>query len=223
MQTPPCPACGTPLRWFPEMNAWGCDRCQQMMQMGPPPAYGHSPMRGGAPGGFSHMPRTQAEKTRTFILLGVLIVAVIGVIIMLASDKKKGEDEGDEGPAPGVEATGDQPETAPPPTAPPATPAPQPQQQPPPATPAPAAQATTPKGAPITIPECAEVAALRKQVDACAAIPAESKKILDEMADNKMSVFDNGEPKDEYAEMVRGKCTGTVEAFKESLASAGCK
>lgn len=89
MQTPPCPACGTPLRWFPEMNAWGCDRCQQMMPVAPAPAYGASPGYRPAKGGFSHMPKTQAEKTRTFILLGVLVVAVIGVVIMLASGKKK--------------------------------------------------------------------------------------------------------------------------------------
>jgi hypothetical protein len=204
------------------MNAWGCDRCQQMMPAAPPSGYG--PMPGQAPGrggGFSHMPQTQAEKTRTFILLGVLIVAVIGVIIMLASDSKKKGDEGDDGEAPGVEATGEPADTAPPP-------APQPQQQPQPQQPAqpaaPAAgQVTTPKGAPITIPECAEVATMRKQIDSCAAISAESKKTLDEMADNKMSVFDNGAPSGDYADMVRGKCAGTVDAFKQSLDQAGCK
>lgn len=196
------------------MNAWGCDRCRQMMPAAPPPGYGAAPgyrPGGGAPQGFAHMPRTQAEKTRTFILLGVLVVAVIGVIVMLASDKKKGADQGDDGEAPAVEASGDPPETAPPETAPPPPPQPAP------------AQVTTPKGAPITIPECAEVAVLRTQVDACAGISAESKKTLDDMADNKMSVFDGGAPHGEYAEMVRGKCAGTVDAFKQSLAAAGCK
>jgi hypothetical protein len=219
MQTPPCPACGTPLRWFPEMNAWGCDRCQQMMQMAPSPGYGPmpGPMQGG---GFSHMPRTQAEKTRTFILLGILVVAIIGVIVMIATDKKKGGEE-EEDEAPDVEATGDPAETAPAPApapAPATTPAP-----PPAATPAPATQATTPKGAPITIPECAEVAELRKKIDACAAIPEDTKKTLDGDADNKMSVFDIAPPEGNYAEMVRSKCAGTAESFKQSLAAAGCK
>jgi len=45
MNTPPCPVCGTPLRWFPEQQAWGCDRCRQMMPPGPPTA--HAQRRGG--------------------------------------------------------------------------------------------------------------------------------------------------------------------------------
>ena len=27
---PPCAACGRPLRWIPESNAWGCDQCRKM-------------------------------------------------------------------------------------------------------------------------------------------------------------------------------------------------
>ena len=86
MQTPPCPACGTPLRWFPEMNAWGCDRCRQMMPAAPQPMQG-APARAGR----SHAPQTKAEKTRTLILLGLLVVASGIVIAMLATDKKGGE------------------------------------------------------------------------------------------------------------------------------------
>ncbi len=33
---PPCPTCGTPGRWIPQSNGWGCDRCRQMIP--PPPA-----------------------------------------------------------------------------------------------------------------------------------------------------------------------------------------
>ncbi len=206
MQTPPCPACGTPLRWFPEMNAWGCDRCQQMMPAAQPPMHG---------GGHAHAPRTQAEKTRTLILLGVLVVAVIGVGIMLATDNKKSDDDAGEGPD--VEATGSEPETAAPAPAPAAsTPAP-----PPAATPAPAGAGTTPKGAPINIPECAVLVDLRKKVEACAAIT--DKTTLFEMVDNKMSVFDTAPPSGDYAEMVRSKCAGTAEALEQSLAQASCK
>ncbi len=35
MNIPPCPVCGTPLRWFPDQQAWGCDRCRQMIAPAP--------------------------------------------------------------------------------------------------------------------------------------------------------------------------------------------
>ena len=216
MQTPPCPVCGTPLRPFPEMNAWGCDRCQQMMPAAPQPTAGRKP------GGWSHAPQTQGEKLRTLILLGILIVAVIGVVVMLASDDK-GSEEDEEG-APAVEATGDAPETAPPPAnttpAPPApAPAPAPAPVPAPATGA----ATTPKGAAINIAECAELVELRKKVEGCAAIADASKTTLYGMVDNKMSVFDTAPPTGDYAETVKTKCAGTGEALRESLAQASCQ
>ena len=31
-QTPFCGTCGGPGRWLPESNAWGCDRCRQLIQ-----------------------------------------------------------------------------------------------------------------------------------------------------------------------------------------------
>lgn len=208
MQTPPCPACGTPLRPFPEMNAWGCDRCQQMLPAGPPPAGGG--FQTGAPG-----QRTQAEKTRTMILAGALVVAVIGVGIMLATDDKGSEESEESDVAATAEAT--EPET---PATPPA------KETPPPAkvetTPPPAA-ATTPKGSPINIPECAEVAVLRGRVAACAAIPENEKTLLFQDADNKMSVFDTAPPSGDYAEMVRGKCAGTARSLSDSLAQHQCK
>ncbi len=30
-QGPSCPTCQGPGRWLPESNAWGCDRCRQMI------------------------------------------------------------------------------------------------------------------------------------------------------------------------------------------------
>ena len=189
------------------MNAWGCDRCRQMMPVAPPP--GMHGMHGGAPG-----QRSQAEKTRTMILAGALVVAIIGVVIMLATDKR-GEEQAEESD---VAATGEsaEPETpakqAPPPPAPAPTPAPPP-----------AAAATTPKGSPINIPECAEVATLRKRVEACAAIPDDIRQLLYQDADNKMSVFDTAPPEGSYAEMVRGKCAGTARSLSESLAQHACK
>ena len=197
------------------MNAWGCDRCQQMMPAAPPP--GRAPKAGG----WTHAPQTQAEKTRTLILLGVLVVAVVGVIIMLASDNKASDDEGE---APAVEATGEAPETAPPPAPTDSNTAPPPPAPAPTPAPAPAAgQATTPNGAPIAIAECAQLVELRKKVEACAAIPDSSKTTLYGMVDNKMSVFDTAPPTGEYAETLRTKCAGTGEALRESLAQAACQ
>jgi len=245
-----------------------------MMPAAPMPGYRPAPGFGPGPGqGHSHMPRTQAEKTRTFILLGVLVVAVIGVVIMLASGKKKGIDcesyveksvllatqgrtgadrdtvenrvrtmaesmcaSGDvsDEEAECVESSSSHDELlqcmgmgggGAQPQAPAPTPAPAPAPATPTA-PAPdpaAGAATTPKGAPINIPECAEVEALRKQIDACAGISADRKKSIDDDADNKVSVFDGGAPSGEYAEYVRGKCAMTIDTFKEVLAEAGCK
>lgn len=34
---PMCPNCRGPGRWIPESNAWGCDRCRQLIMMPPPP------------------------------------------------------------------------------------------------------------------------------------------------------------------------------------------
>jgi ribosomal protein L37AE/L43A len=31
-QVPFCGTCGGPGRWLPESNAWGCDRCRQLIQ-----------------------------------------------------------------------------------------------------------------------------------------------------------------------------------------------
>lgn len=31
-QVPFCGVCGGPGRWLPEANAWGCDRCRQLIQ-----------------------------------------------------------------------------------------------------------------------------------------------------------------------------------------------
>ena len=31
-QVPFCGTCGGPGRWLPEANAWGCDRCRQLIQ-----------------------------------------------------------------------------------------------------------------------------------------------------------------------------------------------
>jgi hypothetical protein len=35
---PSCTTCGSPGRWIPESNGWGCDRCRQMIgpAMAPP-------------------------------------------------------------------------------------------------------------------------------------------------------------------------------------------
>jgi hypothetical protein len=41
VNAPNCPTCGSPLRWFAPQNAWGCDRCQKLIQAAPTPVQDH--------------------------------------------------------------------------------------------------------------------------------------------------------------------------------------
>src|SRR5438132_3128064 len=36
VNAPPCAACSWTLRWMPEQNGWGCDRCRQFYPSGSP-------------------------------------------------------------------------------------------------------------------------------------------------------------------------------------------
>jgi hypothetical protein len=64
MNNPPCPVCGTPLRWFPDQQAWGCDRCRQMIAPAP---HGMPQRRGKLP----------------WILVGGGVVAVGAILLVL--------------------------------------------------------------------------------------------------------------------------------------------
>jgi hypothetical protein len=39
VNTPPCPTCTYPLRWFAPNNSWGCDRCQKLVPLDAVPAH----------------------------------------------------------------------------------------------------------------------------------------------------------------------------------------
>ena len=96
---PPCQRCGYPLRWVPEWNAWGCDRCrvtfpatqqpvpfaQAMPPMQPQAAYAQPPM--------PHAPGAHAPKSKQWIFFalgGLVLAAGAVVIIVLATGGKKG-------------------------------------------------------------------------------------------------------------------------------------
>jgi hypothetical protein len=69
---PACPVCGTSLRWFPELNAWGCDRCQQMIA---PATAG----RGRAP--------ARRSRTTLFVVVGVGAAAAVAAIVALVAGR----------------------------------------------------------------------------------------------------------------------------------------
>jgi hypothetical protein len=89
---PPCQQCGLALRWFPQQNVWGCDRCRQTFppqmvaqpqQMPPPqaaqmpwqPQQAQQPQRP-MPGGGSK---------NVLVIGGIVVVAAIVVIAVVAS------------------------------------------------------------------------------------------------------------------------------------------
>ena len=102
---PPCRQCGTPLRWFPEQNAWGCDRCRQMfppqmvqqplqmapqMMQQPPPHVMHQQQPQMQPG-----PPRKGSRKMLAIIAGLVVVAGIVVIAVVASRNSDPAAEGD--------------------------------------------------------------------------------------------------------------------------------
>jgi len=65
----PCPNCNTMLRFFPQLDQWGCDQCRQMFPKDLPRAV--------AP------PKQQQWRKLPFIVIGALIVAAGGVVAAL--------------------------------------------------------------------------------------------------------------------------------------------
>lgn len=88
---PPCAACANPLRWFPEQNGWGCDRCRQFYpaqeqvaqqassQPGAQQPYSPFPANHGVPHGAVAAP-VVAKKSNA-VLFGALGAGAIAVII----------------------------------------------------------------------------------------------------------------------------------------------
>ncbi|HWU88434.1 MAG TPA: hypothetical protein VN253_14205 [Kofleriaceae bacterium] len=72
-----CPTCGWVLRWLPEQNAWGCDRCRKLVPV-PGPMHG-GPMHGGPMGAAAPAGGTSSKG----LVLGLAggAVAVTGIII----------------------------------------------------------------------------------------------------------------------------------------------
>jgi len=99
VNAPPCAACGYALRWIPEHNGWGCDRCRQFypaqqpqpqqppqqqwapqhqhQQPQPQPGYGYGGAAVALPGGGS--------KIGLWVVLALLVVAggVVGLVFAL--------------------------------------------------------------------------------------------------------------------------------------------
>lgn len=98
VNAPPCAACSYPLRWIPESNGWGCDRCRQFYpaqpQPQPPPQQPWAPQQQPhqqhqQPGyGYSGGPVTVpggGSKIGLWVVLALLVVAggVVGLVFAL--------------------------------------------------------------------------------------------------------------------------------------------
>lgn len=70
MNTPPCPVCRAPLRWFADHHAWGCDSCRQMMAAGPPVA------------------RSRPRSLRWAVIGGLVVGFVVVLVIALRGGDK---------------------------------------------------------------------------------------------------------------------------------------
>jgi hypothetical protein len=76
--TPPCPTCGSPLRWFPEHNAWGCDRERKMLPAAVPQQPHQQPYAAAA------VPRpagAPVNKKKIIIIAAIAAVVVGGGLV----------------------------------------------------------------------------------------------------------------------------------------------
>ncbi len=76
---PPCPNCGQPLRWVPEWNAWGCDRCRVTF---PPQAF--QPMGSQPIANAARAPGAGGSKKGLLVVGGVGVVAVIVIAVAVS-------------------------------------------------------------------------------------------------------------------------------------------
>lgn len=65
-QAPACPTCASPLRWFAELQQWGCDRCRVMVPVVKQP------------------PQARAARSRRPLWLGVGALALVGGGVAMA-------------------------------------------------------------------------------------------------------------------------------------------
>jgi hypothetical protein len=90
-----------------------------------------------------------------------------------------------------------------------------------PAAPTPPAPSPSPGGR-GGIPECEQLRVLAQRVDGCAALPANAKQTLLEMAKNNLDATDRPMP-DNYKDYARSKCAGTADTLTQYLGRYGCK
>jgi hypothetical protein len=72
-----------------------------------------------------------------------------------------------------------------------------------------------------SIPECDLLRGIARRLDACASIPAETKKSLEDSITNNLSATSGSMP-DNYKEYVRPKCKGTTDMVIEQMLHYGC-
>ncbi len=89
---PPCSTCGTPLRWFPDHTAWGCERCQKMIPAtpytpaaAPQPAYQPTPVVIAPP--VAQVPAPKRSRRGLLIAVALLVLGggVAGFLVMRGS------------------------------------------------------------------------------------------------------------------------------------------
>jgi hypothetical protein len=79
---PACTVCGSPLRWFADQNAWGCDRCRQMFPA-QQSALQQAPMQQQAP------PRPAGSKKPLAIIVGLVVIGGIVIAAVVGGGSKK--------------------------------------------------------------------------------------------------------------------------------------
>jgi len=78
-QGPPCPNCGSLLRWFPDQQQWGCDRCRVMFPpqvMVTPQAY--ATKRNDAPRAKRTIRRIKGRRSNRPLIFGAAAVVLVG-------------------------------------------------------------------------------------------------------------------------------------------------
>jgi len=75
-QGPPCPDCGSLLRWFPDQQQWGCDRCRKMFPpqvMVTPQAYATK-----RPDGPKRAHRAKGVRSKRPLIYGTAAAVLVG-------------------------------------------------------------------------------------------------------------------------------------------------
>jgi hypothetical protein len=86
VNAPSCAQCGSPLRWFAEQNAWGCDRCRKMFPAQP----AQMPQQ---PRQMAHQPQSAQRRSGMKLAIGGLVV-VGGIVAIVVATSGKGHGSG---------------------------------------------------------------------------------------------------------------------------------